>query len=117
MSATSDFLIYTNNSNKCVSRFAQNDCMYIWHFFLQEVHIHVASTKTVLLPGQTRGYQIKHDGKDVKVTQPIVLNEDHDIYAYIESPYSQNLRFIAKKAGISILYDGQIVKIQVRQIF
>lgn len=87
-------------------------------YSFQEIHIHVADTKLVLLPPtDRRGYPVKHDGRDVRVFEPVVFHKDHEIYGYIERAYSDNhLRIIAKKAGINVLYDGTTVKIQVRQL-
>lgn len=89
-------------------------------YSLQEIHIYVASTKIVLSPPKDRrpGYPVKQDGRDIRVVQPVVFHADHEIYGYIERSYTDShLRIIAKKAGISILYDGKTVKIQVRHLF
>jgi len=82
----------------------------------KEIFIHLGSDTIVLAPKSGPYYKIKYQGAERIITDPILLNSRDEIYVYTEV-YSYDMHghihVVAKKAGISVVYDGKNVKVQV----
>lgn len=89
----------------------------MWVFF-QEVHIHVGSHTVVLTRKSGDRFQVKYNEEEQDVYDPILLDEEQEIYVYPQN-YSmghQHIKVVAKRAGVSVEYGRNNVKVQVSHI-
>lgn len=84
--------------------------------YFQEIFVHLGSNTVVLQSESGNQYKVKYNGEEQTISEPVVFDEEQEIYAYTQrySSEHQHIKLVAKKAGINVEYDGKSIKVQVR---